>query len=351
MYSVGVDAHKKVLVAEAVDGAGQATARWQGPNNVEGWQRFANWLDSLAGPVQVGIEGAYSYGRALAQLLVTREVVVYDINPRWTAAYRRTARRQHKSDALDARAVALVSQRDAPDLPRVQVDDVSSLLQVMVSERDAVQAESVRLRNQLHAQLFQLGLEAGTIDTAAKLRRIIETLPAPANALAGQRLVAIRRLAERCFLALGDVARYAAEIAALGEEHFAPLARIHGVGFLTAGILASHLGPNSRFSSDAQLAAYAGAAPIEASSAEHVRHRLSRGGCRKLNATLYLIALSQLRSPTSQGRAYVDKRRRDGRTLREALRALKRYIARAVFQAWRECLKPHPAPVQQYGCT
>jgi len=346
MVWVGVDAHKKVLVATAVNDAGQVVARWNGKNGVPDWQEFSSWLDPLGKPIVVGIEGAYSYGRGLAQSLVARELTVYDINPRWTAGFRRTARRQHKTDALDAHAVALVTCRDAPDLPKVHADDVSSVLQLLVSERDAAQAESVRLRNQLHVRFFELGVDAPTIDSAAALRRVLEKLPAAVTAIDQQRLVAIQHLADRCLLALADVAHFTAEIEALAKEHFAPLTRIHGVGLLTAGVIASHLGPNSRFASEAQVAAYAGVAPLEASSAAHVHHRLNRSGCRKLNAVFYFIALSQMRSPTSLGRAYIDKRRADGRTLREALRALKRFIARAVFRAWKECPTPQSAPVQ-----
>jgi len=346
MVWVGVDAHKKVLVAVAIDDAGQETARWRGQNRTTDWQDCSDWIEAFPECPVVGVEGAYSYGRGLAQWLVGRGLTVYDINPRWTAGYRRTARRQHKTDPLDARAVAMVVRQDAPDLPRVHTDDVSSLLQVLVSERDAAQAESVRLRNQLHVHLFQLGIDVKALD-AAKLRKVMHELPVPATALEEQRLVAIQRLAERCFLALGDVTRYTTEIEALAREHFAPLVAIHGVGLLTAGVIASHLGPQARFASERQVAAYAGVAPLEVSSAGKQRHRLNRSGCRKLNAALYFIALSQYRSKSSPGRCYIQRRQAEGRTLREAFRALKRYIARAVFRAWRECLPPQPAPVQQ----
>jgi transposase len=102
--------------------------------------------------------------------------------------------------------------------------------------------------------------------------------------------------------------------------------------------------PGRRFATDAQLAAYAGVAPLEASSAGTVRHRLNRGGNRRLNAILYRIALTQARY-SSEARTYLDRRVAEGKTRREALRALKRFLIRAIWRLWQECLAlPEGAP-------
>ena len=113
---------------------------------------------------------------------------------------------------------------------------------------------------------------------------------------------------------------------------------------LTAGALAGILGPGRRFRSEAQLAAYAGAAPLEASSAGVVRHRLNRGGNRRLNAMLYRIALTQAHS-WPPARAYLARRQADGKTRREAFRALKRYLVRAIWRLWQECLQAQAGQV------
>ncbi len=135
----------------------------------------------------------------------------------------------------------------------------------------------------------------------------------------------------------------AAEIRERAARRYAPLATICGIDLLTAGGLAGLLGPGQRFASDAQLAAYAGVAPLEASSAERVRHRLNRGGNRQLNAILYRIALTQARCSTA-ARAYLARRVSEGKTKREALRALKRFIVRAVWRRWQDCLAAAAAP-------
>ena len=120
------------------------------------------------------------------------------------------------------------------------------------------------------------------------------------------------------------------------EAGFDPLTALCGISLLTAGALAGILGPGHRFTNDAQLAAYAGVAPLEASSAGGVRHRLNRGGNRRLNAILYRIAVTQARH-SEQGRAYLSRRVTEGKTHREALRALKRFIVRAIWRLWQMC--------------
>jgi transposase len=118
------------------------------------------------------------------------------------------------------------------------------------------------------------------------------------------------------------------------------LTALKGVGAYTAGALAGIVGPGQRFTSEAHLAAYAGVAPLEASSAGLVRHRLKRGGNRRLTALLYRIAVSQARrSPEAQ--AYLARRQAEGKTWREALRALNRYLIRAIWRLWQECLGVH----------
>ena len=106
--------------------------------------------------------------------------------------------------------------------------------------------------------------------------------------------------------------------------------------FLTAGTLAGVLGPADRFATDAQLAAYAGVAPLEASSAGLVRHRLNRGGNRRLNAVFYRIVLTQAHHLPA-ARAYIDRRLTEGKTRREAHRALRRFVVRAIWRLWQEC--------------
>lgn len=163
----------------------------------------------------------------------------------------------------------------------------------------------------------------------------------PADVLAATRLAAAQRLAERLQLAMEQTKAVTTQVEQIGRRHYEPLLALCGVGPLTAGTLAGLLGPGQRFATDAQLAAYAGVAPREASSGERVRHRLDRGGKRQINAIAERIALTQARChPPAQ--AYLARKRAEGKTAREARRCLKRYIIRAIWQAWQRC---EPVPL------
>ncbi|HEY8602342.1 MAG TPA: IS110 family transposase [Thermomicrobiales bacterium] len=347
MLAIGVDAHKAVHVAVAVDATGREVARWRGANSGEGWRELAAWAAALGDARRWGIEGAWNYGRGLAQHLVDAGEAVYEVNPRWTAAGRRAARRRDKNDRLDARAVALLVWREAAALPAVVAEDDTAVLELLVTEREAALAEATRLRNQVHQLLLHLDpgykQHLPTLTSQAGLRAVASYATTEASPVQQQRAATVRRLAQRLRLALVQAKELAVQISALAAQRYAPLAEICGVSLLTAGALAGILGPGRRFASDAQLAAYAGVAPLEASSAERVRHRLNRTGNRRLNAILYRIALTQARH-SPQARDYLQRRTGEGKTKREAVRALKRFLVRALWRQWQRCL-PHVAAV------
>ncbi len=338
---IGVDAHKRVHVAVAIDGSGQEIESWRGPNSPEGWGRLREWSLALGGDRTWGVEGSGNYGRGLAQKLVEAGDTVYEVNPRWTALRRRGARLQGKSDRLDAHAVAHFVRQEAPRLPRVLSDDPTSLLDLLTRERTSIQTDAGRIRNQIHALLAQLDPEYDehlpNLGTKAGMRALASYRASGIGPLQEARAASVRRLAKRLRVAVDQVADLAEQIRTYtAQAGFSPLTRICGVNLLTAGTLAGILGPGQRFVNDAALAAYAGVAPLEASSAGLVRHRLNRGGNRQLNSVLHMIAVTQTRS-WPPARAYIARRVSEGKTQREARRALKRFLVRAIWQAWKSC--------------
>ena len=351
MLTLGVDAHKRVHEAVALDEAGRERGRRRVPNTAAGWHELLAWAAELDGPEaprRWGVEGAWGSGRGLAQHLVEAGEAVFEVSPRWTAEAGKSARRPGKSDALDALAVARLVLQDAATLPAVGAEDETAVLDLLTTERDAAVAEGTRLRNQLHALLLQLDPEyrapLPALDTKAGLAALEGYTAASPRRLDQERAAAVRRLAQRLRLAVDQAAALAKQIGAQVQTSCVALTRLCGVNLLTAGALAGILGPGRRFRTEAQLAAYAGVAPLEASSAGRVRHRLNRGGHRRLNALLYRIALTQSRSsPAAQ--AYLARRTAAGKSPREALRALKRHLVRAVWRLWQECLATREASV------
>lgn len=339
MITIGVDAHKRVHVALALDEAGREISQWEGPNSRDAWRQLKLWALSTGSTRQWGIEGAWGYGRGLAQHLVDSGEVVYEVNPRWTALGRRSARKPGKTDRLDARAVALLVRQESSTLPLVSAEDQTAELDLLTTERDSALAEATRLRNQIHAMLVQLDPEYQARLPTLKWRAGLAALETYASlggdSLSLTRAAAVRRIAQRLRLALSQAEDLAAQIKRAAAD-FSALTRLCGVNLLTAGALAGVLGPGHRFETDAQLAAYAGVAPLEASSAGLVRHRLNRGGNRRLNAILYRIALTQAHH-SEEARTYLARRVAQGKTKREAMRALKRYIVRAIWRLWQEC--------------
>ncbi len=156
MLTIGVDAHKRVHAAVAVDALGREVAHWRGPNGLAGWQELAAWATGLDPERTWGIEGAWQDGRGLASHLVAAGDAVVEVNPRLTAAERRGSRTADTSDRLDARAVARVTLREAATLPAMAPADGASVAAIWTQERAQLGAEATALRTQAHQVLAQV---------------------------------------------------------------------------------------------------------------------------------------------------------------------------------------------------
>lgn len=336
MITLGVDAHKEVHVAVAVDEQGRSQDTWQGPNSAPAWQEMLAWASQWESR-QWGIEGTGNYGHGLAQYLIRAEERVYEVNPRLTAQGRRRARKQDKNDRLDAEAVARVVLRDASQLPQVVVEDEAAVLDVMTRERDRLKSQVDRLRNQLHNCLFQVDPQYKekfpSLSKLATVQNLEHYAPMADTPLTAVRGASVRRIASVLRMVLEQEQQITREIKSLSSTRYSALTEIQGVADLTAGILAGILGTR-KFAAEDQFATYGGASPIETSSAGRIRHRLNRGGNRRLNRVLYFIALTQWKNKGA-GRCYIERRMEHGKSWLEAVRALKRFIARAVWRLWQ----------------
>lgn len=330
MAAIGIDTHKDSLAVCRVDDLGAVVEERTFSNDPAAHQAVLAWIGDA--PVVVGVEGSASFGAALARSLVAGGLTVREVPPMLSHRERGRTRRAGKSDPGDALAIARVTLRE-PDLPPVRLDDPSLELHLLVEAREDLVAEQTRVRNRLHADLRTLlpGYGVGAANLiAARHQRTIGRLLRPLRGvhaeLARERLARLRRLGP-------EVAGLTARIQVRTAGH--PLLAMSGVGSLMAAKIIGETGDPSRFRSADAFAALAGVAPIPASSGQTRQMRLDRGGNRQLNRAFFTIATVQaVHYPPA--RAYVARKRAEGKTQRAAIRSLKRQLVRTVFRHLQE---------------
>jgi transposase len=336
---IGVDAHKRVHQAVAIGEVGIQGERTIA-NTPEQWAELLAWAQQW--PQRTwAVEGAWYLGRGLAQYLAEHGERVHEVSGRLTAARRGRAVRRGKSDRLDAHAVAQLLREEADRLPRVLVlDEETAQVQLWSRTQAELTKDMTRLVNRLHDLLLLCDPEyaKGLPDLTSKAAiAALQRYQAPgAGALARERELVIRHTAAQLALLYEQDRDLRAKLERASTGRFSPLRQIEGIGSIIACALVAELGPPRPGFAEQHLAALAAVAPLEASSAGAVRHRLNRSGNRRLNMLFHVISLTQGRT-YAPARAYLERRRAEGLTAREARRALKRHLVRRVFHAWLDC--------------
>lgn len=331
---IGIDPHKASHTAVAIDDHEQELAALQVRANKNQTCRLLEWAACFDDRLWA-IESAGGWGYLLGQQLLDADETVVDVPATLAARVRLLGTgRSNKNDPNDALSVAVAAFR-APALTPVRRADHASVLAVLAGRNKQLAASRTRTVCRLHSVLAGL-IEGGTgqrlrADRAEAL--LEEFLPATQDQ-AARHQVALDHL--------GDLVRLDAQIV----EHQARIrdavaaantsvTDIVGVGPIVAAMVIGYTGDVSRFADRHQYASYTGTAPIELSSGGRKIHRLSRRGNRQLNHAMHVAALSQIRYPDTAGRSYYDRKLAEGRTRRDALRALKRRISDAVFRQLR----------------
>jgi transposase len=326
MIVVGVDVHKQSLTAVAVDEVGRPVAEQTAGDG----QVLLGWAASLSKERLWALEDCRQLTRQLERTLQVAGERLVRVPPKLMAPQRRASRVRGKSDPIDALAVARAALREPRlDHPRVGEERLREL-KLLVDHRDDLVDErrraQQRLRWHLHELDPQLAVPAGALDRAVWLDRLARRLARQEQTV----LVRIaRELVSRCRSLTRTILALDRELQARIEKTAPALLGMPGCGALSAAKLLGEIGPIERFQTDAQLARHAGVAPLEASSGKHRRHRLDRGGNRQLNCALHRIAITQARIHPP-ARAYLARKQAEGKSRREALRCLKRQLARTV---------------------
>jgi transposase len=327
MIVIGVDVHKQSLTAVAVDEVGRAVAE----RSVATSGELVAWSTSLATERLWAVEDCRQLTGALERRLLAAGESLVRVPPKLMAPERRAGRARGKSDPIDALAVARAALREPRlDRPR-QGEAALRELKLLVDHRDDLVDErrraQQRLRWQLHDLDPELTVPPGALDRPLWLDRVARRLRRSEQTV---RIRIARELVGRCRSLTRSILELDRELQARTEQSAPRLLTLPGCGPLSAAKLLGELGPIERFDTDAQLARHAGVAPLEASSGKHQRHRLDRGGNRQLNCALHRIAITQARVHPP-ARAYLERKQSEGKSRREALRCLKRQLARTVY--------------------
>jgi len=335
-FVIGVDAHARThSLAILACPTGEVIDEGQFPATAAGLQRAVAWVgrrtDGDLDTLWV-VEGVGTYGARLARAAADAGYLVSE-------AARMNARANRgvgKSDPLDARRIAqAVLPLELTQLRRPRADDgVRAAVRVLIASRDHLSAERTAAINALTALLrvADLGIDArraltgGHIATVAAWRTREEAL-APKVA----RAEAVR-LAKRVLAADHELAANAKQMTALLNDSPArKLLDQPGIGPVTAAVALAAWSHPGRVRSEAAFASLAGVNPIPASSGNTVRHRINRGGDRRLNRALHMAVVTRMRTD-ARTRTYIEKRTAEGRTLREIRRCIKRYLARQIYR-------------------
>jgi transposase len=329
---IGVDPHKASLAVAVVDEAtGELLERAGFPQDRAGLRSLERWAKRFP-ERRWAVENAGGLGRHVAGRLAGSGESVVDVPPKLSARVRvLSSGNARKNDELDALATALAASRN-DRLAQVDPEAASEVLRLLSERREDLVAERTRALNRLHALLRDLlpGGVAGKL-SAERAARILRSMRPKGTSdrirrrLASEVLRDVRTLDRK----IADLnGRIEAEVEASGTT----LTEIFGIGPILAARIIGTVGDVGRFPTKAHFASYSGTAPVEASSGQVVRHRLSLAGNRHLNYALHMVAVCQARSD-ARGGTYYRKKIAEGKSRKEALRCLKRRVCDAVYRS------------------
>jgi transposase len=342
---LGVDTHLDVHVGVALDHLGRRLGALTLPTSVKGYEELLSWAEGL-GPVRcAGVEGTSSYGAGLARHLKSKGIEVLEVER--PKRRQQGSRRNSKSDHADAEAAArAVLAGEAAGMPKSADGEVEMIRVLRATRRAAVKARTQaanQLRNLLVTAPDGLRQPLRGLSTKALVATAVRFRPGdrPGSPQEATRF-ALRSVARRYRSLSEEIASLDIQLARLVAEVAPDLVALPGVGTDHAATLLVAVGDNpKRLKSEASFASLCGVSPIEATSGKVVRHRLNRGGNRDANRALHTICMFRM-GRDRRTQAYVARRTAEGKSKREIMRCLKRYVAREVY---RVLISGAPSPL------
>jgi transposase len=327
---IGVDPHKLSNTMVVIDASESVLAQHRFTNDRAGYQQLKSVARGYRDRTWA-VEGAQGVGVGLAQRLVAEGEPVVNVPPKLATRIRALGGGSgRKTDNADAYAVAVAGLR-AKDLHVVTADDTTTVLRLLTDRRQELVQRRVATVNHLHDLLQQLipgGAKPGL--SRHKAKALLATVRPRDQVGKARKLIATEYLAELVAVdaRLNDMKT---RISVVLAEHPTSLLDVRGVGVLMAAKVIAEVGDVRRFPSRHHFASYTGTAPIDASSGDNNRHRLNRGGNRRLNHVLHIVAICQIRYP-GEGQDYYRRKRAAGKTPMEAMRCLKRRLSDVLYR-------------------
>jgi transposase len=329
--TIGIDPHKGSHTAVAIDSNEHVLDEIRVRACSTQTVRLRDWAARFEERTWA-VESAHGLGYLLAQQLVAAGETVIDVPPVRASRVRVLGSgRSQKNDPKDARSIAIAALR-ADDLATVCADDHSRVLKLLSKRHRDLGRLKNKACNRLHALLLEMvpGGAGFKITAVTRINAVIDEFK-PADAMGRQRQEIAREL-------VGDIDRYNQLLDASKHRITVAIAAsstslttICGVGPITAAMIIGQSGDVDRFKSKHHFASYNATAPVEASSGSKVRHRLNQRGNRQLNWAIHVVEISQLGRDTL-GRAFYDRKVAEGKTSKEAIRALKRRLSDVVYR-------------------
>jgi transposase len=334
MIVIGADTHKATHTCGAVfTGNGQLAGELTAPAREPGFRELLTWGRSLDEERIWALEDCRHVSGAFERFLVASGERVVRVAPKLMGATRKGERARGKSDPIDARAIARAALQEGPEaLPAAHLDEEAMQIKLLLDHRDdlvrARTEDQQRLRWHLHDLWPELEIPPGALDRdrwhdrlARKLARAEQSTRAQ---IARELVVEIRRRTHR-------INELELQLTTLLGGYAPQLLALKGCGALSAAKIVAETAGVKRLGTDAKFARLAGVAPVPASSGKRIRHRLDRGGNRQLNRALHCIAVTQGRCHPP-AREFLARKQAEGKSRKEALRCLKRHLARRVWR-------------------
>jgi transposase len=327
----GVDTHLDTNMAVALDGVGGQLGMREFPTTAAGYRALHRWLESFGTVVRVGVEGTGSYGAGLARYLATQGVEVIEVD----RPNRQNRRRRGKSDPVDALSAARSAlSGDASGVAKSRNGAVEAIRVLRVA-RSSARHDRTEALNQMRSLVStapdELRAQLRDLSGFQLINQTVALRPGRGMDVTSATKTALRELGHRARYLGEQMDRLSALLGPLVASTAPALVASYGVGTDTAGALLVAAGDNpGRLRNEASFAHLCGTSPIEASSGKVIRHRLNRGGDRRANHALWRIVMVRMVSDPDT-RDYVERRTKEGKSKREIMRCLKRYVARELY--------------------